>query len=232
MRRSILTDPNLPGFTPYNIQLLSDGRLYVTFENKTNPNVGAVEILNSNGTFQPLIPSTDTHLKEPWGLALAPSTFGPFGGDLLVGNKCDGTINAFNPTTGAFVGTLTDASGNPIADPGLWGLAFRQTGSGFDPNTLYFAAGVGFPGRPGQRYLRPRPLRLNLVCPGACLGDPPWPGDDRPLRRLPLGVAPASAGLRTGKRRGNPRSVTRRRGISCRDPARIADRNSDFRLMS
>ncbi|MGZ3392021.1 MAG: TIGR03118 family protein [Isosphaeraceae bacterium] len=145
--RSILTDPN--GLTPYNIQLLSDGRLYVTFENKTNPNVGAVEILN-NGIFQPLIPSTDTHLKEPWGLALAPSTFGPFGGDLLVGNKRDGTINAFNPTTGAFVGTLTDASGNPIADPGLWGLAFRQTGSGFDPNALYFAAGVGFLGGQGN----------------------------------------------------------------------------------
>ena len=112
--------------------------------------MGAVEILNSNGTFQTLIPSTDAHLKEPWGLALAPSTFGPFGGDLLVGNKRDGTINAFNPTTGAFVGTLTDASGNPIADPGLWGLAFRQTGSGFDPNTLYFAAGVGFLGGQGN----------------------------------------------------------------------------------
>jgi uncharacterized protein (TIGR03118 family) len=150
-RSGIFTDLNVPaGFTPYNIQQLSDGRLYVTFENKTNPNMGAVEILNSNGTFQTLIPSTDAHLKEPWGLALAPSTFGPFGGDLLVGNKRDGTINAFNPTTGAFVGTLTDASGNPIADPGLWGLAFRQTGSGFDPNALYFAAGVGFLGGQGN----------------------------------------------------------------------------------
>ena len=147
VRSGSFTDPNLPGFTPYNIQSLSDGQLYVTFENKTNPNVGAVEILNSNGTFQPLIPSTDAHLKEPWGLALAPSTFGPFGGDLLVGNKCNGTINAFNPTTGAFVGTLTDANGNPIADPGLWGLAFGNGGPGFDPNTLYFAAGVGFLGR-------------------------------------------------------------------------------------
>ena len=93
-----LTDPNLPGLTPYNIQLLSDGRLYVTFENKANQNLGgAVAILNSNGSFQTL--STDSHLKEPWGLALAPSTFGPFSGDLLVGNKGDGTINAFNPTT-------------------------------------------------------------------------------------------------------------------------------------
>jgi len=104
--------------------------------------VGAVEILNSNGTFQPF--STDSHLKEPWGLALAPSTFGPFGSDLLVGNKFNGTINAFDPTTGAFLGTLDDANGNPIANPGLWGLAFGTGSQGFDPNTLYFAAGVGF----------------------------------------------------------------------------------------
>ena len=151
VRRGILTDPNLPGFTPYNIQLLRDGRLYVTFENKSNPNVGAVDILNSNGTFRPLVPSTDAHLKEPWGLALAPSTFGPFGGDLLVGNKFDGLINAFNPTTGAFVGTLTDANGKPIANPGLWGLAFGTGSQGFDPNKLYFAAGVGFvPGGMGN----------------------------------------------------------------------------------
>ena len=142
--KSIPTDPNLPGFTPYNIQLLSDGRLYVTFENKTNPNMGAVEILNPNGTFQPF--STDAHLKEPWGLALAPSTFGPFHGDLLVGNKFDGTINAFDPTTGAFVGTLTLANGSTFMEPGLWGLAFGNANPSFDPNTLYFTAGVGFQG--------------------------------------------------------------------------------------
>jgi len=115
----------------------------------TNPNVGAVAILNSNGNFQPF--STDSHLKEPWGLALAPSTLGPFGGDLLVGNKFDGTIDAFNPTTGAVLGTLEDANGNPIANPGLWGLAFGTGSQGFDPNTLYFAAGVGFvPGGMGN----------------------------------------------------------------------------------
>ncbi|HWT81968.1 MAG TPA: hypothetical protein VN648_24540, partial [Candidatus Methylomirabilis sp.] len=77
------------------------------------------------------------------GFGPGPSTFGPFGGDLLVGNKFDGTINAFNPTTGAFLGQLTGANGNPIADPGLWGLAFGNGGPDFNPNTLYFTAGVG-----------------------------------------------------------------------------------------
>ena len=147
VRSGSFTDTSLPGFTPYNIQSLSDGRLYVTFQNTSNAMAGAVAIFNPiTNTFQTLIPSTDSHLKEPWGLALAPSAFGPFGGDLLVGNKMNGEINAYNPMTGAFVGTLTDANGNPIADPGLWGLAFRAASSGFDPNALYFAAGVGFQG--------------------------------------------------------------------------------------
>jgi len=140
-------NPSVAGLTPYNIQLLSNGQLYVTFENKTSPNLGgAVEILTSNG-FTPLIssittPSLTSVLQQPWGLALAPATFGPFGGDLLVGNKLNGEINAFNPNTGAFIGTLTLANGNPFAEPGLWGLAFGNAGLGFDANTLYFTAGI------------------------------------------------------------------------------------------
>jgi uncharacterized protein (TIGR03118 family) len=124
-----------------------NGQLYVTFENKTSPNLGgAVEILTSTG-FTPLIssittPSLTRVLQEPWGVALAPATFGPFGGDLLVGNKLNGEINAFNPTTGAFVGTLTLANGSTFMEPGLWGLAFGNAGPGFDPNTLYFTAGI------------------------------------------------------------------------------------------
>ena len=65
------------------------------------------------------------------------------GGDLLVGNKANGEINAFDPTTGAFLGTLLNSSGQPIDNPGLWGLAFRSASSGFDPNTLFFTAGIG-----------------------------------------------------------------------------------------
>ena len=75
-------------------------------------------------------------------MALAPATFGPFGGDLLVGNKGNGTINAFT-TAGVFVGQLTLANGNLFSDPGLWGLAFGNGGPDFNPNTLYFTAGVG-----------------------------------------------------------------------------------------
>ena len=74
-------------------------------------------------------------LNSPWGMALAPSAFGKFGGDLLVGNFGDGTINAFDPTTGAFLGTLSDQSGNPLVNPGLWGLTFGNGGNGGDKNS-------------------------------------------------------------------------------------------------
>jgi uncharacterized protein (TIGR03118 family) len=75
-------------------------------------------------------------------VTLAPPSFGPFGGALLIGNEDDGRINAFNPTTGDFLGQLSDANGNPIANTGLWGLTFGNGGKGGDPNVLYFAAGI------------------------------------------------------------------------------------------
>src|SRR5205085_2044963 len=81
------------------------------------------------------------HLSSPWGITLAPPGFGMFGNDLLVGNFGDGTIDAFDPTSGAFLGQLLDPSGKPIANDGLWSLKFRS-GPGFDPNTLFFTAGI------------------------------------------------------------------------------------------
>jgi uncharacterized protein (TIGR03118 family) len=133
-------DPNLPaGFTPYNIQLIN-GKLFVTYEGTGA--TGLIDVYDTNGNFLQRF-SSDSHLAQPWGMALAPSTFGQFGGDLLVGNKANGEINAFDPTTGAFLGTLLNSSGQPIDNPGLWGLAFRSASSGFDPNTLFFTAGIG-----------------------------------------------------------------------------------------
>jgi uncharacterized protein (TIGR03118 family) len=72
---------------------------------------------------------------------LAPAGFGDVGGDLLVGNFGDGTINAYNPATGAFIQTLKDPSGNPIMIDGLWALQFGNGGNFGSPGTLYFTAG-------------------------------------------------------------------------------------------
>jgi len=79
-------------------------------------------------------------LNAAWGIAVASANFGRFSNDILIGNFGDGTINAFDPTTGNFLGQLTDQSGKVIVNPGLWALVFRKDGVG-SPDTLYFTAG-------------------------------------------------------------------------------------------
>ena len=43
--------------------------------------------------------ATNGQINAPWGLAIAPSGFGTFGGDLLVGNLYDSKVDAYNLTT-------------------------------------------------------------------------------------------------------------------------------------
>jgi uncharacterized protein (TIGR03118 family) len=73
---------------------------------------------------------------------LAPDKFGEFSKDLLVGNFGDGKINAFDPVSGALLGTLTKPDGSDIVNDGLWGLIVGNGGNGGDMNTLYFTAGL------------------------------------------------------------------------------------------
>ena len=80
-------------------------------------------------------------LNSPWGLAIAPESFGPFSGSLLVGNFGDGTIAAFDRASGAFRDYLRDSSGKPIVIDKLWGLAFGNGVSLGDADSLYFTAG-------------------------------------------------------------------------------------------
>jgi uncharacterized protein (TIGR03118 family) len=149
-------DPNLPaGFTPFNIQLLN-GNLYVAY---AHPNGivqgpgGFVDEYDKSGNLIARLVSdpTGTMLNGPWGMAIAPSTFGPAAGDLLVGNfgnatatGGNGTIAAFSLSgnTATFVGDLADGSGNPIAIPGLWSLEFGNNGSAGSSNVLDFTAGI------------------------------------------------------------------------------------------
>jgi uncharacterized protein (TIGR03118 family) len=142
-------DPNLPsGYSPYNIQNIN-GTLYIAYAAKAGglpvagPGMGVVARFDPNGNFLGELIASGNQLNEPWGMALAPASFGPFGGDLLVGNVGDGKINAFNPTTGAFLGTIEDAVGQPLVNNNLHALLFG-TGSakGGNTNTLYFTAGL------------------------------------------------------------------------------------------
>ncbi len=146
------TDLVIPaGYAPYNIANLG-GKLYVAYA-KQDPSKrvgvagvgnGYVAVFDYSGNLLGNLVSQGP-LNAPWGLAIAPSTFGDFGGALLVGNFQDGRINAFNATTGALMGTLNDATGSPITLSGLWSLEFGNGGRGGDPGTLYFTAGIAGP---------------------------------------------------------------------------------------
>src|SRR5580704_18139212 len=146
---SFSNQPIPVGFAPFNVQNIN-GTLFVTYakqDAQKHANVGGtgngyVATFNLNGSLIANLVSQGP-LNSPWGLAIAPSNFGPFSGALLVGNFTDGTINAFNATTGAALGTLNDATGNPIAIPGLWSLTFGEGAQSEDPGTLYITAGIG-----------------------------------------------------------------------------------------
>jgi len=106
---------------------------------------GIVDVFDLNGNFVARA-ITGGNLNAPWGVALAPTGFGIFGGDLLVGNFGDGIINVYNPTTYAFLGQLTDNTGKALSYPSLWEIVFGESnatpaGAG-DPDTLYIAAGL------------------------------------------------------------------------------------------
>ena len=150
-------DPNLPtGFTPYNIQLLQ-GHLFVAYalpNGAVRGPGGFVDEYDTSGNLIARLVSDPTgiHINGPWGLAIAPSNFGPFSNDLLVGSfgnataaTGNGTISAFDPNTHDFLGQLTDPSGNPIAIAGLWTLTTGNNGSAGGAafgNTLFFTAGI------------------------------------------------------------------------------------------
>ncbi|HEY2558826.1 MAG TPA: TIGR03118 family protein [Caldimonas sp.] len=142
------TDANLPaGYAPFGIQAIGN-QIFVAFAMR-DPNsddeldgagLGAIDVFDPSGNLVTRLVAPGGKLNAPWGLALAPADFGPFSNALLVGNFGDGTINAFDATTGASLGPLTQA-GMPIFIDGLWGLAFGNGLNAQPANTLFFTAG-------------------------------------------------------------------------------------------
>lgn len=141
-------DPNLPaGYAPFGIQAIGD-TIYVAYakqdanaqRNLAGAGLGIVDAFDTSGTLIKRL-VTGGALNAPWGMALAPTGFGGFAGALLVGNFGDGKINAYDPATGALLGTLSDKNNAPLVVDGLWGIAFGNGLKEQPVTTLYFAAG-------------------------------------------------------------------------------------------
>jgi uncharacterized protein (TIGR03118 family) len=146
-------DPNLPaGYVPFNVEDIG-GKVYVAYalaghgpQTTAMAGQGAVAVFDESGNFmQQLVGvSPSGELASPWGMAIAPAGFGAFGGDLLVGNFAFGEsgINAFDATTGAFVGTIPVNPGLGNTAGGLWDLMFGSGGPAGNPETLFFTDGI------------------------------------------------------------------------------------------
>jgi uncharacterized protein (TIGR03118 family) len=135
------TDPSLPaGYAPFNVQVLGD-KVYVAFalrgsgiDEVDGAGLGFVDVFSTTGHKLSTLVSGGP-LNAPWGLTIAPADFGQFKGALLVGNFGDGTINAFDPTTGKFLGRVTSRGNAPITIDGLWALRSGPDG------TVIFSSG-------------------------------------------------------------------------------------------
>lgn len=148
MAPGAFVDPHMPrGFAPFGIQAIN-GDIYVTYAKQdeagddevAGAGLGFIDVFSPEGVLLGRFASRGA-LNAPWGLALAPLSFGDFGGALLVGNFGDGTINAFSPRTGRWLGTLRDSRQRRIRVDGLWGLAFGNGVAAQKTNALYYAAG-------------------------------------------------------------------------------------------
>jgi uncharacterized protein (TIGR03118 family) len=141
-------DPKLPkGYAPFNVVPIN-GNLVVTYavqdkdaeDDVAGMGHGIVDVYDLHGM---LLQRFAQHgqLNSPWGVTLAPTSFGDLAGALLIGNFGNGHINAFNPVTGEFIDKLRNDHGQAIAIDGLWTVMFGNGGSGGRTDTLYFTAG-------------------------------------------------------------------------------------------
>jgi uncharacterized protein (TIGR03118 family) len=168
------TDPNAPppaigqpGFAPFGIHNIN-GTIFVTYalqkpgqhDDQEGAGNGFIDEFDTSGHFLKRFASgtaiggTVAELNSPFGAAVAPANFGAggaFSNALLVGNFGDSHVSAFNITTGAFLGQLSDAQGHPLTlnggvggsdTKGLWGIHFGNGHGGAARDALFFAAGI------------------------------------------------------------------------------------------
>jgi uncharacterized protein (TIGR03118 family) len=147
-------DRSIPrGFAPFNAQAIN-GDVFVTYA-KVDPTTGRsqagvglgfVDRYTVDGKLVARVAARQT-LNAPWGLAIAPSTWGDLAGALLVGNFGDGRISVLEAEShGRFdnrvEGLVRDGgTGRTLQIPGLWALLPGTATTG-GTDALWFSAGL------------------------------------------------------------------------------------------
>jgi uncharacterized protein (TIGR03118 family) len=150
-------DPKLPkGYAPFGIQSLA-GNIFVTYAKQDaakkddtpgNGN-GYVDEYTTDGALVARVASggrKNAPPNSPWGLALAPSSYGVFSGDVLIGNFGNGRVSAYQDRGGGkwvFKGQLRHGDGSIVTIDGLWALEFGNGSAAGPATSLYFTAGPG-----------------------------------------------------------------------------------------
>jgi uncharacterized protein (TIGR03118 family) len=149
MGHNAFEDERIPhGFAPFNVQNIG-GNLYVAFAKQDSAKhdevdgagLGFVDVFSPTGRLLHRLDKSKW-FNAPWGMAQAPSDFGIYSHDILVGQFGSGQILVFDPVTGELKGNLLDANNMPISIDGLWGIAFGSGGTSGSATTLYFTAGL------------------------------------------------------------------------------------------
>ena len=147
------TDPKVQhGYAPFGIQNIN-GQIWVTYalqdkakhDPVNKPGHGFVSVFNTDGVLLQHF-AQHGHLNSPWGVAMAPSTFGRFANDILIGNFGSGVIDVFDPNSRHWLGEVSGPHGHPLVNDGLWSLTFggalNSDGSASSADTLFFSAGL------------------------------------------------------------------------------------------
>ena len=147
----VFVDPSLPpGYAPFGIAVI-DELIYIAYAQRlasgadpvSGPGLGLVAVFTASGEFISRLVTTEGALDAPWSMVRSPADGTvPFPGALLVGNTGNGRINAFDATTGALLGSFTDATGALLVIPHLHALAFGNHWAKQPRTTLFFSAGA------------------------------------------------------------------------------------------
>jgi len=176
-------DDRLPrDFVPFNVQTIGNDIVvtYVLHQKgqqleTDGPGLGYVDIYNSSGELLRRLEHGDW-LNAPWGVALAPDDFGKFSHHLLIGQfaggsatQNSGVIAAYDLVTGKFDGLLEDASGKPLAIPGIWAISPGNVAPGnadaaaAPAQQLYFTQVTVSGGNPGGLFGYLTPVSTELI---------------------------------------------------------------------